>query len=67
MGIEEKEILGSYSAALDRQEKSAELVFSRTLPVRELISHRFPLEQIHLAIDLAARPAGDSLKVVVTP
>lgn len=67
VGIEEKEILGSYSAAVDRQEESARLVFDRRLRVAELISHRFPLEEIAPALSLAARPAGDSLKVVVMP
>jgi L-iditol 2-dehydrogenase len=67
VGIEEKEILGSYSAAVDRQEESARLVFDRRLRVAELISHRFPLEKIAPALSLAARPAGDSLKVVVMP
>ena len=33
VGVEEKEILGSYSAAVDRQEEAARLVFSRSLPV----------------------------------
>ena len=65
VGIEEKEILGSYSASVDDQEESAELVFKRRLPVRELISHRFPLEQIAEGLELAARPADDTLKVVI--
>jgi L-iditol 2-dehydrogenase len=67
VGVEEKEILGSYSAAVDLQVESAELVFSRRLSVRELVSHRFPLDQIEQALALAARPAGGSLKVVITP
>ncbi len=67
VGVEEKEILGSYSAAVDLQEESAELVFSRRLPVRELVSHRFPLDKIEQALALAARPSGDSLKVVIRP
>jgi L-iditol 2-dehydrogenase len=67
IGIEEKEILGSYSAAIDRQEESARLVFERILPVREMISHRLPLDAMNEAIALAARPRGDSLKVVVLP
>lgn len=67
VGVEEKEILGSYSAAIDLQGESARLVLTRRLPVRELISHRFPLERIEEALSLAARPAGDSLKVVITP
>ena len=67
VGVEEKEILGSYSAAVDRQEESARLIFSRQLPVNELISHRFSLEEMDRALQLAARPVGDSLKVVVQP
>ena len=66
VGIEEKEILGSYSASVDDQEESAQLVFSHRLPMREMISHRFPLEQIADALELAARPANDTLKVVIT-
>jgi L-iditol 2-dehydrogenase len=66
VGVEEKEILGSYSAAVDEQEESARLVFERRLPVRELISHRFPLERIDEALNLAARPSDDTLKVVIT-
>ena len=42
VGVEEKEILGSYSAAVDRQQESADLVFSRALPVAELVTHCFP-------------------------
>jgi len=67
VGVEEKEILGSYSASVEDQEESAELVFKRYLPIRELISHRFPLEDIATALDLAAHPSGDTFKVMVTP
>ena len=66
MGVEEKEILGSYSASIDDQQESAALVFNRSLPVRDLISHRFPLENIAPRVSLAARPADDTLKVVIT-
>ncbi len=65
VGIEEKEILGSYSASVDDQEESAALVFERRIPVREMISHRFPLERIADALELAADPKGDTLKVVI--
>jgi L-iditol 2-dehydrogenase len=67
VGVEEKEILGSYSAAVDRQEEAASLIFSRRLPVRDLISHRFSLEDMNSALQLAAHPVGDSLKVVIQP
>ena len=66
VGVEEKEILGSYSAALDRQEESANLIFSRTLPVSALITHRFSLEEFGAALSLAARP-NNSLKFLVIP
>jgi L-iditol 2-dehydrogenase len=66
VGIEEKEILGSYSASVDEQEESAALVFSGNLPLRDLISHRFPLERIADALDLAAHPKEDTLKVAIT-
>ena len=65
VGVEEKEILGSYSASVDEQEESADLVLRRRLPLREMISHRFPLERIADALELAARPKQDTLKVVI--
>jgi L-iditol 2-dehydrogenase len=66
VGVEEREILGSYSASVDMQEESAALVFSRRIPVKELISHRFPLERIAEAVEMASRPADNTLKVVIT-
>jgi len=66
VGVEEKEILGSYSASIKEQAESASLVFNRRLPVKELISHRFPLSQISAALELAAHPKDDTLKVVIT-
>ena len=66
VGVEEKEILGSYSASITEQSESALLVFHRRLPVKELISHRFPLSEIAVALELAAHPKDDTLKVVIT-
>ena len=65
VGVEEKEILGSYSASIEDQEESAKLVFERRLPVQEMVSHRFPLERIGEALEMAARPAENTLKVVI--
>ena len=67
VGVEEKEILGSYSAAIDRASDAAQLIFTHRLPVKNLISHRFSLEDMGRALQLAARPVGDSLKVVIHP
>jgi L-iditol 2-dehydrogenase len=65
IGIQEKEILGAYSASVDDQAESASIVFGRKLPLREMISHRFPLERIAEAIELAAHPTEETLKVVI--
>jgi len=67
VGIEEKEILGSYSASVDWQERSAELVFANRSLFRELVSHRFSLEAIGDAFRMASRPAENSLKLVILP
>jgi len=67
VGVEEKEILGSYSASIDWQERSAKLVFANRSLFRELISHRFSLETIGDAFRMASHPAENSLKLVVLP
>ncbi len=66
MGIDEKEILGSYSAAVDIQEAAADLVLQKKLPVMDIVTHRFPLDKIQEALDLAVRPTAESLKVLIT-
>jgi L-iditol 2-dehydrogenase len=66
VGIDEKEILGSYSAAVDIQDSAAELVLGKKLPVMEIVTHRFPLARIQEALDLAAHPTEESLKILVT-
>jgi L-iditol 2-dehydrogenase len=66
VGIDEKEILGSYSAAADIQEEAADLVLRKKLPVLEIVSHRFPLDKIQEALELAARPTEESLKILIT-
>jgi L-iditol 2-dehydrogenase len=67
VGIEEKEILGSYSASVDCQDESARLVFENFDLLRQLISHRFSLAAIEQAFAIASQPAENSLKVVVLP
>ena len=64
--VDEKDLLGSYSSDFTLQREVARLVFSRRLDVRQLISHRFPLAQTAAAVALAAHPAPDSMKIIVT-
>jgi L-iditol 2-dehydrogenase len=66
VGIDEKEILGSYSAAVDIQETAAALVLNKKLPVMEIVTHRFPLARIQEGLDLANRPTEESLKILIT-
>jgi L-iditol 2-dehydrogenase len=61
----EKQILTSYSASVDVQDEAAALVFGRELRVRELISHRLPLDSAVQAVELASRPAPGVRKVVI--
>src|SRR5207248_10083282 len=61
--VGERMIFGSYSASVDLQKESADLIFSGELPVENLISHRFPLEEIRTGIDLALHPEPKSLKI----
>jgi L-iditol 2-dehydrogenase len=63
--LDEKDLLGSYSADFTLQREVARLVFSRQLDVRDLITHRFPLAETPAAIALATRPTPQSLKIVV--
>jgi len=63
----ERMIFGSYSASVDLQKDSADLVFSGALPVEDLVSHRFALNEIRLGITLALHPEPKSLKIIVQP
>jgi L-iditol 2-dehydrogenase len=64
--LDEKDLIGSYSADFTIQNEVARLIFSRQFDMRKLITHRFPLEKTADAVALASRPAEDSLKIVVT-
>src|SRR5450755_2504169 len=65
--VDEKSLLGSYSASVDLQGESARLVLSREVDLERLISHRFPLAGSIEALHLAAHPKPDSMKVVIQP
>ncbi len=65
--VGERTVFGCYSASIDLQKESADLVFSGALPVEELISHRVPLDQICSGIELAKHPGEESLKIIVQP
>ena len=65
--MQEKQLIGSYSSDIDLQDQCAELIFSRKVNVRDLITHRLPLVEIGAAIDYASHPRNGSLKIMVQP
>ena len=66
--MDEKTLMGSYSASIAIQQEAIDLVFDGfrdgSLDLTRLISHRFGLEQCAAAIELAANPKPDSMKIV---
>jgi L-iditol 2-dehydrogenase len=65
--VDEKSLLGSYSASVDLQEESARFVLGREMDLERLISHRFSLAESIDALHLAAHPKPDSMKVIIQP
>ncbi len=65
--VDEKTLLGSYSASVDLQDASVEFVMGQEMDLERLISHRFPLSSSLEALNLAANPQADSMKIVIQP
>lgn len=65
--VDEKTLLGSYSASVELQEESVQFVMNREMDLERLISHRFPLDRSLEALKLAAHPQPDSMKIVIQP
>ena len=65
--VDEKTLLGSYSASVELQEESVQFVMNREMDLERLISHRFPLQSSVEALKLAAHPQPDSMKIVIQP
>jgi L-iditol 2-dehydrogenase len=69
--MDEKTLMGSYSASVAIQQEGIELVFegyrSGKLDFTKLISHRFSLADAAKAVDLASHPVAESMKIVLKP
>jgi len=65
--VDEKTLLGSYSASIDLQEESVRFVMGREMNLERLISHRYPLADSVKAVELAANPQPDSMKIAIQP
>ena len=68
--MDEKTLMGSYSASAAIQDEGVELVldgYRNGFDLTKLISHRFSLEDCSSAIELASHPKADSMKIVLKP
>ena len=68
--MDEKSLVGSYSASVEIQDEGARLVFDgyqRGFDLTRLISHRFPLDRAAEAIKVASNPRGDTMKIFIEP
>ena len=65
--VDEKTLVGSYSASVDLQEESVQFVMNKEMDLEQLISHRFPLQESAKALELAAHPQPASMKIVIQP
>ncbi len=65
--VDEKTLLGSYSASVELQEESVRFVMQGEINLERLVSHRFPLADSVEALNLAAHPQPDSMKIVIQP
>lgn len=65
--VDEKTLIGSYSASVNLQQESVDFVMGRGMQLERLISHRFPLVRAVEALQIAANPQPDSMKIVIQP
>ncbi len=65
--VDEKTLVGSYSASVDLQDESVHFVMNRGMDLERLVSHRFSLADSPKALDLAAHPLPSSMKIVIQP
>ena len=68
--MDEKFLIGSYSASVEIQEEGAKLVFDGYrdgFDLTHLISHRFSLVEAVQAIEVASHPTAQSMKIFIEP
>jgi L-iditol 2-dehydrogenase len=65
--VDEKTLLGSYSASVELQAEAVRFVMNREMDLERLVSHRFPLSESPQALDLAAHPQPSSMKIMIQP
>jgi L-iditol 2-dehydrogenase len=65
--VDEKTLLGSYSASVELNEEVTGFVFGGGMDLAGLYSHRFPLAQSLEGLRLAAHPQPETMKIAIQP
>jgi L-iditol 2-dehydrogenase len=63
----EIDLMGSYSSAFPLQALSAELVFEKKIDVDALISDKYPLSDLAIAVEQAVKPTPETYKILLYP
>jgi L-iditol 2-dehydrogenase len=66
--VDEKTLLGSYSASVDIQDEALRIIFEgygQGYDLTRLVSHRFPLSEAVDAIAIASEPKATSMKIMI--
>jgi L-iditol 2-dehydrogenase len=66
--VDEKTLMGSYSASVDIQDEALQIVFEgygQGYDLTRLVSHRFPLSKAVEAIAVASEPKATSMKIMI--
>ena len=66
--VDEKTLMGSYSASVDIQEDAVGIVFEgygKGYDLTRLVSHRFPLSEAVEALAIASEPRATSMKIMI--
>jgi L-iditol 2-dehydrogenase len=66
--VDEKTLMGSYSASVDIQDEALHIVFEgygQGYDLTRLVSHRFPLSEAVEAIAVASEPKATSMKIMI--
>jgi L-iditol 2-dehydrogenase len=66
--VDEKTLMGSYSASVDIQEEALQIAFEgygQGYDLTRLVSHRFPLSEAVEAIAVASEPRATSMKIMI--
>ena len=66
--VDEKTLMGSYSASVDIQNEALQIVFEgygQGYDLTRLVSHRFPLSEVVEAIAIASEPKATSMKIMI--